>query len=91
MSKKTIAVIGASGFVGSQIVNAIIKSNAYELVQIHRKDSAEELCSTAGIIVHSANPARRFNAENHPILPQPGPCRHRQGGGYSRDIQIARP
>ena len=65
---KNVAVIGVNGFVGSQIVNAINKNDCYNLIPISRNDSAEDLIPKADIIIYSANPAGRFQAENHPIV-----------------------
>lgn len=65
---KNIAVIGVNGFVGSQIAKAIIKNDCYNLIPISRNDSVEDLFPKADIIIHSANPAGRFQAENHPII-----------------------
>jgi len=65
MSKKLVAVIGANGFVGSNIVTAIADTDYY-LLAITRDNFSEELIKKADIVIHSANPARRFNAENYP-------------------------
>ena len=68
MDKKTVAVIGAGGFVGSQIAKAVTDSDCYDLIPVLRHDPADELLNKADIIIHSANPARRFQAENHSML-----------------------
>lgn len=66
---KTVAVIGAGGFVGSQIVDAINNSNQYQVIPIFRSSSdVEEAFDRADIIVHSANPAGRYQAENYSEL-----------------------
>jgi nucleoside-diphosphate-sugar epimerase len=67
INKKTIAVIGAAGFVGSQIINALKNNDKYNFISIYRGDSVDSLCKDADIIVHAANPAKRYNAENYPI------------------------
>ena len=61
---KTVAVVGAAGYVGSQIAQAVVASKRYKLISVLRSDPAEELCATADIIIHAANPAKRFKAEN---------------------------
>lgn len=64
---KKVAVIGASGYVGSQIARAVKASGRYYLIPVLRIDLAEKLFAEADIIVHSANPARRFQAEKDPV------------------------
>lgn len=67
MEKKTvIAVIGAAGFVGQQICAAVIENPKFELVKVLRGDSLEAILPQADIVIHSANPARRFQAERDP-------------------------
>ncbi len=63
---KTVAVAGAAGYVGSQIARAIVASGRYHLIPVLRTDSAEALFANADIVVHAANPARRFQAEKDP-------------------------
>jgi len=65
MNKKNVAVIGAKGFVGSNIANAVIKNPEYNLIPITRDDPVEEMISRADIIIHSANPAKRWKAERN--------------------------
>ena len=60
---KKVAVVGAKGFVGSQIAKAVVDSGKYELIPVVRGDPIEELLAKADIIIHSANPARRWMAE----------------------------
>src|SRR3989304_461116 len=64
---KTVAVAGAAGYVGSQIARGIVASGRYQLFPVLRTDSAETLFANADIIVHAANPARRFQAERDPV------------------------
>ncbi len=64
---KTVAVAGAAGYVGSQIVRAIVASGRYHLIPVLRSDPAEALFANADIVVHAANPARRFQAEKDPV------------------------
>ena len=63
---KTVAVAGAAGYVGSQIARAIDASGRYYLIPVLSTDSAEVLFAKADIVVHAANPARRFQAEKDP-------------------------
>ncbi len=62
-----VAIVGAAGYVGSQIARAIVTSDRYNLIPVLRNDSAKELFANADIIVHAANPARRFQAEKDPM------------------------
>lgn len=64
---KTVAVAGAAGYVGSQIARAVVASGRYHLIPVLRTDPAETLFANADIIVHVANPARRFQAEKDPM------------------------
>lgn len=65
---KTVAVIGAAGFVGSEIAKAVDAHPNYSLIPVLRKDSTKELINKADIIVHAANPAGRYQAENYSEL-----------------------
>jgi nucleoside-diphosphate-sugar epimerase len=64
---KTVALAGAAGYVGSQIARAVIASGRYHLIPVLRTDPAETLFSNADIVVHAANPSRRFQAEKDPM------------------------
>lgn len=64
---KTVAIAGAAGYVGSQIARAVVASGRYHLIPVLRTDPAEERFANADIIVHAANPARRFQAEKDPM------------------------
>ena len=64
---KTVAVVGAAGYVGSQIARAVLASGRYHLIPVLRTDPAEALIANADIIVYAANPARRFQAEKDPV------------------------
>jgi len=67
VNKKIVVVVGAAGFVGSQIVKALKERGDYNLIEVLRGDAIEEQVSKADIIVHCANPAKRFNAEKYPM------------------------
>lgn len=64
---KTVALAGAAGYVGSQIARAIADGGHYRLVPVLRGDSAEERFAGADIVVHAANPAGRFQAQQNPV------------------------
>ena len=63
--KKTIAVIGAAGFVGSEICKTVDASKNH-LVKISRNSPHKSYIEGSDIVIHSANPAGRFMAENYP-------------------------
>jgi nucleoside-diphosphate-sugar epimerase len=63
---KSVAVIGAAGFVGSQIANYVTKSQEYELVPLVRGDDLSAGIKRSDIVVHAANSAKRFYAETNP-------------------------
>ncbi|HDY88046.1 MAG TPA: NAD-dependent epimerase/dehydratase family protein [bacterium] len=63
--RKTVAVLGAAGFVGREIAKVVLDSG-YHLIPVDRRDNAEELIADADIVVHSANPAGRMRAEDNP-------------------------
>src|SRR6185369_11103805 len=62
----TVAVAGAAGYVGSNIVAAFRADSRYSVIPVVRGDSFEERIAKADIVVHAANPARRFQAEQDP-------------------------
>ena len=61
-------MIGAAGYVGSEIARAISADRRYDLIAVRRGDPATTLIADADIVVHSANPARRFQAEKNPAV-----------------------
>lgn len=63
---KKIAVIGSNGFVGSEISNEIKNSKNFSLLPVIRGDNLEDAICQADAIIHSANSAKRFFAENNP-------------------------
>lgn len=64
---KTVAVVGAAGYVGTQVARAVAASGRHNLVPVLRNDPAEALLAKADIVVYAANPARRFQAEKDPM------------------------
>lgn len=64
---KTVAVVGAEGYVGTQVARAVAASGRYNLIPVLRNDSARALLAKADIVVYAANPARRFQAEKDPM------------------------
>ena len=64
---KSVAVAGAAGFVGSHIAQALTSSGRYRLIPVARGDSADVRFAGADLVVHAANPAGRFQAQQHPL------------------------
>lgn len=64
MSK--VAVIGAKGYVGSEICRAIRRHSEITLNEIVRGDDLQSKADSATHIIHAANPARRFAAQQNP-------------------------
>jgi nucleoside-diphosphate-sugar epimerase len=63
---QVIAVIGANGFVGKAISFELIKNKNTTLVPIIRGDNIEEKLNKVNIVIHTANPSKRFFAQNNP-------------------------
>ena len=63
---RSIAVIGARGFVGAAICKEINGRPDYDLIVIHRSDDIASLISKAEVVIHAANPSKRFFAQNNP-------------------------
>lgn len=63
---KNIAVIGANGYVGNAICKEIKSRSGLGLIEIIRADDLHSKLEHADLVIHSANPAKRFYAENHP-------------------------
>ena len=61
-----IAVIGAHGFVGSAIAKAVEHDERHELICVVRGDDIKSKLESADVVIHAANPARRFRAESDP-------------------------
>ncbi len=65
-SRHAVAVLGANGFVGSQLCKAIENHDDYDLIRVVRGDNLSKLTENADMIIHAANPAGRFKAESNP-------------------------
>jgi nucleoside-diphosphate-sugar epimerase len=61
-----IAVVGSNGFVGSEIASTVASNDQYHLIRVVRGDDPESLLSSADVVIHSANPAGRFEAKKDP-------------------------
>ncbi len=61
-----VAVIGASGFVGAAISSQIESDARFELIRVVRGDDIDAKLKLADVVIHAANPARRFRAESEP-------------------------
>jgi len=64
---KNVAVVGAVGYVGTQIARAVAACGRYNLIPVLRNDPHRDLLAKAQIVVYAANPARRFQAEKDPM------------------------
>ena len=62
----SIAVIGANGFVGSKICQFINLCSNLSLIPVVRGDDLSNAIEHSDIVIHSANPSKRFYAKNHP-------------------------
>ncbi len=62
-----VAVIGSNGYVGSSIASSIENDDRYQLIKVVRGDDVESKLQAADIVIHAANPARRFKAESDPL------------------------
>lgn len=61
-----MAVVGANGFVGSSICRAVEATPGLALLRVVRGDNARAKLASSGVVIHAANPARRFRAESDP-------------------------
>jgi len=61
----TIAVIGANGFVGQNICKEINTRKKNKLVKVTRQDDLSTKILNCDIIIHAANPAGRFYANQN--------------------------
>ena len=66
MAVQTVAVVGAAGYVGSHIARAVEGSGRYRMLPVLRGDPLDARVAPADIVVHSANPAGRYQASQQP-------------------------
>jgi len=65
---RKVVLLGAYGFVGSAIGAALSERDDIEVIRVARGDDWAAAVGRADIIIHCANPARRFQAEKEPGL-----------------------
>ena len=63
---KVILVIGAKGFVGSEIVKQINLSSNLEVFEAVRGDDLENKIKQSDYVIHSANSPSRYKAQLNP-------------------------
>ena len=63
---KKVAIVGSSGYVGTELMYAISNFSRFSLITLNREDPIDKLKS-ADIIIYSANPDKRFKAENDTV------------------------
>jgi nucleoside-diphosphate-sugar epimerase len=61
-----VVLLGAAGFVGSQIAASAAQLPNVELVPVIRGQSWDGACEGADVVIHCANPAGRFRANSEP-------------------------
>lgn len=65
-TKTRVAVLGSGGYVGTQICQALECCENFELVKVFRGDNLIQKLEGVDVVIHSANPAKRFRAESNP-------------------------
>lgn len=60
------AVIGASGYVGGAVANKLGKNPDCRLFSVTRDNYSEMSKGSYDVLIHSANPSKRFWAKQHP-------------------------
>ncbi len=65
-----VGLIGATGFVGNEISRALLRHNDVQTINVTRKNFAAEHIRKIefDVLIHAANPARRFHANSNPSL-----------------------
>ena len=63
-----ILIIGSKGYVGEQLCKEVNKRDNIELLEAIRGDNLEEKIKNSDLIIHSANPSKRFFAKNNPTI-----------------------
>jgi nucleoside-diphosphate-sugar epimerase len=61
-----VAIIGANGYVGSSICKALEVDIEHELVRVVRGDDINSKLELVDVVIHAANPAKRFKADSNP-------------------------
>jgi len=65
-TKTRVAVLGAGGYVGAHVCQALECCEDFELVRVFRGDDLVQKLEGVDVVIHSANPAKRFRAESNP-------------------------
>ena len=65
-TNKNIAVIGANGFVGTEICSLLNESPNHTLSKVVRGDNAEEKIKNSSAVIYCANSSGRYFANNNP-------------------------
>lgn len=63
-----ILVVGSNGYVGKYICSEILKRANLSLITAIRGDVLEKKIDSSDIVIHSANPSKRFFAKNNPLI-----------------------
>lgn len=62
----SVAVVGAKGYVGSELVAAFSRSPLYSVTEVTLENYAEMKKNPFDVVVNAAMPSARFWAKNHP-------------------------
>jgi nucleoside-diphosphate-sugar epimerase len=62
----SVGILGANGFVGKALVRALFGNQNFEIFRITRDSSLLDLPSRMDFVIHSANPAKRYQANLSP-------------------------
>jgi dTDP-4-dehydrorhamnose reductase len=63
-----IGIIGANGFVGTELFKSLTRKGNYSLVPITRETELSGLRNSLDLVVHAGNPAKRFRANDQPEI-----------------------
>jgi dTDP-4-dehydrorhamnose reductase len=63
----TVAVIGANGYVGKTLYDALVQLPQYVVTAVTRDNYAEMQKKSFDIVINSAMPSARFKAKNDPV------------------------
>lgn len=64
---KSVAIIGANGYVGKALYLSLVKSNRYLVTAVTRDNYLELQKNKFDIVINSAMPSARFKAKNDPV------------------------